>query len=50
MLRPGGRLCLRDIFIPSILATMKRQIERFISKTMEKAGPGFAQSMTKPHQ
>ena len=46
MLRPGGRLCLRDIVYSFDPGDYERQIERFISKTMEKAGPGFAQSMT----
>lgn len=46
MLRPGGKLCLRDIVYSFDPQDYERQIERFIASTGEKAGPGFAQRMT----
>ena len=47
MLRPGGRLCLRDIVYSFDPQGYEREIERFIVSTGERAGPGFAQSMTR---
>ncbi len=46
MLRPGGKLCLRDIVYSFDPRDYEKEIERFIAGTGEKAGPGFAQRMT----
>lgn len=46
MLRPGGKLCIRDIVYSFDPCDYERQIERFIARLGEKAGPGFALRMT----
>ncbi len=46
MLRPGGKLCIRDIVYSFDPRDYERQIERFVTSTGEKAGPGFVQRMT----
>lgn len=46
MLRPGGKLCLRDIVYSFDPQDYERQIDKFIASTGEKAGPGFVQRMT----
>jgi ubiquinone/menaquinone biosynthesis C-methylase UbiE len=46
MLRPGGKLCLRDIVYSFDPRDYERQIESFVASTEEKAGPGFAQRIT----
>jgi len=46
MLRPGGKLCLRDIVYSFDPRDYEKEIQRFIASTGEKAGPGFAQRMT----
>lgn len=46
MLRQGGKLCLRDVVYSFDPGDYEKQIEDFIARTEEKAGPGFAQRMT----
>jgi len=46
ILRPGGKLCLRDIVYSFDPRDYEKEIQRFIASTGEKAGPGFAQRMT----
>ena len=45
MLSSGGKLCLRDIVYSFDPRDYEMQIERFVTSTGEKAGPGFAQRM-----